>query len=142
MTIATAFVLQNSRQNILTDTATVPTATPGIVEKSEFTADFEIYTNGTKRIFTDAKYHAQSEEVFLTASSSSTVYVKKYGVTWSDFFNALPFSITKECLITGTKQTFCSTQNKKLKFFINDIENPDALDVQISEGDFLKIVFE
>jgi hypothetical protein len=37
----------------------------------------------------------------------ATVHVRKAGVIWSDFFKTLPMELTKDCLITGTKQTFC-----------------------------------
>lgn len=110
-------------------------------ETVDFTANFEIYTNGTKRIFTQVMYHNQSADVYITSSDPSTVYIKKRDITWGDFFKTLPFSITKDCLITGTKQTFCATTTKKLRFYLNEVESPDALDLEINEGDFLKIVY-
>lgn len=127
----------------ITTLSTENAQTP-ITEQSKpinFTANFEIYTNGTKRIFTDPKYHNQSPDVYLTSEDPSIIHVKKPGITWNHFFKTLPFSITKDCLITGTKQTFCTTEIQKLKFFINQTETPNALDLEIKEGDLLKIVY-
>lgn len=128
----------------LTEKSVIPERSPTLLpdEKTvDFTASFEIYTNGTKRIFTQAMYHNQSADVYITSVNPSTIYVKKRGITWDDFFKTLPFSVTSDCLITGTKQTFCSTNTQKLLFYINEIETADALDRQIKEGDLLKIVY-
>jgi hypothetical protein len=114
---------------------------PSSAEPVDFTASFEIYTNGTKRIFTAAMYHNQSEDVFIQNSDPSVIYVKKAGVTWADFFATLPFSLTKECLITGTQQTFCNTDTQKLRFFVNDTEVPDALILEIHPNDILRVTY-
>lgn len=105
------------------------------------TAKFEIYTDGTKRIFTNTKYHRQSSDVYIESTDPSIVHINLPGVTWDDFFKTLPFSITKECLITGTKQTFCSDESQTLRFFLNEVETPDALDMPIQENDFLKVTY-
>ena len=52
----------------------------------DFTASFEIYTNGTKRVFTQAMYHNQSNDVFIENPDPSLVHVKKASVTWAGFF--------------------------------------------------------
>lgn len=111
-------------------------------ERVNLTASFEVYTPGVKRIFTDPKYHNQSEDVYITAEDPGTIYVKKRGITWDDFFKTLPMKLTKECLTTGTGQQFCNGQGGSLKFFTNDQENPNALDEEIKEGDQLTVRFE
>lgn len=106
-----------------------------------FTAHFEIVTNGTKRIFTQAMYHNQSSNVYIENPDPSTVRVQASGITWDDFFKTLPFSLTADCLITGTKQTFCSNDTHKLRFLINGTETPDALGQEIKSNDFLKVEY-
>ena len=127
----------NQNQNIQ-NIPVISTKTP---KPRDFTASFEIYTNGTKRTFTAVMYHNKSPDVFIQNPDPSIIYVKKAGVTWADFFQTLPFSLNKTCLVTGTKQTFCSTQNEKLRFFLNDIEMPDALDLQINPDDNLRVTY-
>jgi hypothetical protein len=108
----------------------------------DFTASFEIYTLGTKRIFTSDRYHNLSSEVYLTSQDPSVVIVKKSGIKWSDFFATLPMKLTKECLTTGTGQVFCTDSDKTLKFSINGVSNPDSLDELISNGDKLIVTYD
>lgn len=107
-----------------------------------FTARFKIQTNGTTRIFTDKKYHNLSTDVYITANDPQTIYINKDGIKWSDFFKTLPMSLTKECLITGTKQTFCSDDKGRLFFTINNILDPDVLDKQIQNDDLLIVTYK
>lgn len=109
---------------------------------TDFTARFEIFTNSTRRVFTETKYHNQSADVYIEKIDPHLIYIKKSNTTWNDFFSTLPFSITKDCLVTGTKQTFCSTETKKLYFYLNDQEAPDALDRPISPNDSLIIEYD
>ena len=106
-----------------------------------FTARFEIYTNGTKRIFTDPRYHNKSADVYLEGSDSSLIHVTKTSVTWADFFATLPMSLKKDCLVTGTKQTFCTNETSVLKFFINGVETPDASEKEIQPNDELRVEY-
>lgn len=137
--------------DVPSDTASVSTSSsPTSIEiitspsplPSNFTARFEIFTNGTKRIFTDAMYHNQSTDVYIEKSDPHRIIVKNSGTTWSDFFSTLPFSISKECLVTGTKQTFCTSETMKLFFYLNDEETPDALDKEIAPDDVLRVEYK
>ncbi|MBP6979867.1 hypothetical protein KBB41_02380 [Candidatus Curtissbacteria bacterium] len=106
------------------------------------TANFEIEADGIKRNFSRGMYMNLSKDVYIESpESSNVVRVKKEGITWSDFFKTLPMSLAKDCLITGTKQEFCTNETKKLKFFVNDVENPDALDEVIKQDDRLRVVY-
>jgi hypothetical protein len=122
------------------DSEGIPVSTE-VPETDDFTATFEIITNGTRRIFTSAMYQNQSTDVFIQNPDPSIVYVKKAGITWADFFETLPFSVNKTCLVTGTKQTFCSNEDKQLRFYINGLEEPNALDLKIQPGDALRITY-
>jgi hypothetical protein len=104
-------------------------------------ASFAIFTNGTFRIFTAAMYHNLSEDVYIEGTNPNIVYVKKDGITWDDFFKTLPFSLSPDCLTTGTGQTFCTNSTKKLKFYINRILDPNALGKKINNGDQLLISY-
>lgn len=108
----------------------------------EYTARFEIVTLGTKRIFTAAMYHNQDERVFITAADPGVIYVKAQGIIWGDFFETLPFSLTNDCLVTGTKQTFCTGEKGTLRFYLNEVETPQALDLLIKPNDYLQVSFE
>lgn len=125
------------QQEASTPSASSPT--PGPVD---FTASFEIVTLGTTRTFTAERYHNLSSEVYITSDDPNTVHVKADGVTWADFFQTLPMKLTKKCLTTGTGQVFCTNETDELKFFINDTEDPQALNKKINSGDKLLVIYE
>ena len=100
-----------------------------------FTARFEIFTKGTRRIFTDSKYHNLSSRVYIQNPDPGVVYVKNAGVTWDEFSKTLPMLLNKDCLVTGTGQTFCSNESEKLRFILNNLDTPEALDLKIKPND-------
>src|SRR3990167_4261038 len=112
-----------------------------ILETIDYKASFAIFTNGVFRVFTAAMYHNLSSDAFIQADNPNIVHVKKNGITWDDFFKTLPFKLTKDCLTTGTGQTFCTGQAGKLKFYLNGLEDKDALDKIINQGDKLLVSF-
>lgn len=114
------------------------TTTPVAVD---YQAGFAIFTNNTFRVFTAAMYHNRSKDVFIQADSPNVVHVKKAGITWNDFFQTLPMQLTKECLTTGTKQTFCTGGNGTLQFYRNGRYDNDALDKKIHHSDQLLVSF-
>ena len=109
---------------------------------NDFTATFGITTNGTVRTFTNPDYHNLSSDVYIEATNPNIVNIKRDGATWNDFFESLPFSLSKDCLTTGTGQTFCTNENGALKFFINNVEDPNALDKEIKPDDKLEVIYE
>jgi len=125
-------------------TKTTPSESPIVAITSsrvDYSAGFAIFTNGTFRIFTAVMYHNLSKDVYIQADNPNIVYVKKRGITWNDFFKTLPFKLTKDCLTTGTKQTFCTNINERLKFYVNGKEDANALDNQIETGDQLLVTY-
>lgn len=104
-------------------------------------ASFAIFTNRTFRVFSAAMYHNLSEDVFIQADNPNIVHVKKDRVTWSDFFKTLPFALSKDCLTTGTKETFCTGTNGSLRFYLNGSLDQNVLDREINVGDQLLVTF-
>ena len=137
--LAAIFFLRPKTSTLPNDQTSTPTVTP---KPTDITASFEIVTLGTKRIFTSTMYHNLSTDVYISAADPNQVHVKKEGTTWTDFFATLPMKLSKDCLTTGTGQTFCSNDSQRLKFFINDKEDPSALDKEINEGDKLLVTYE
>ncbi len=119
----------------------IPSLAPVAEEKVNIMASFTIITGNITRSFKAEKYHNQSPEVYVEAADPTTVFVKKRGITWDDFFKTLPMKLTKTCLITGDGETLCDVKDGTLKFFINDVEDKDLLDREIKEGDKVLIKF-
>jgi hypothetical protein len=143
ITALTAFFIVSKDKSTIQPITTSPIHTPfSEAVQTVITANFEISTNGTKRIFTDPRYHNLSDIVYIDPKSPNQVVVKTEGITWNDFFATLPMSLNKDCLVTGTKQTYCTGSDGQLKFYTNDISNPNALDLPILDGNSLRVIFD
>lgn len=118
-----------------------PAVTRGQQAPISYKAGFAIFTHRTFRVFTAAMYHNQSSDVYIAADNPNIVNIKKSGTTWNDFFKTLPFKLTKECLTTGTKETFCTNKKATLQFYLNGKQDENALDKQISAGDQLLVSY-
>ncbi|MBI4097241.1 MAG: hypothetical protein HY428_02380 [Candidatus Levybacteria bacterium] len=143
--VAGFFIFPNSKKN--TDSTADETSlkqsnkfssVPQTVNKQ---ASFAIFTNGIFRIFTASMYHNLSDDVYIEASNSNIVKVKKAKITWDDFFKTLPFTLAKDCLTTGTRETFCTGSKGALKFYLNGEKNENALNQEIKDGDKLLVTF-
>ncbi len=140
------FIFSNSNKNpnnvpqkeIVQERSNHFSPVPDVVNKQ---ASFAIFTKGTFRVFTATMYHNLSEDVYIQQDNPNIILIKKSGVTWNDFFKTLPFSLTKNCLTTGTKETFCTNQNDALKFYLNGVKDDDLLETEIQDGDKALITY-
>jgi len=131
----------NQTQPAKISVSQTPSPTMDAPKNVDYEARFAIYTNGLKRVFTNSMYHNLSKDIYIEASDPSIVHVKKDGVTWMDFFLTLPFKLDKNCLTTGTKETFCSTPNATLKFYLNGVRSDKLLLEKIKDGDLALISY-
>lgn len=111
-------------------------------QPADFTAHFEIYTNGLKRSFSSVMYQNLDPDVFISNEDPNMVNVKEHGITWKKFFRTLPFELTDECLTTGDGETYCTGAQGTLTFELNDTDTPDALELTIQPEDELIIRFK
>ena len=109
-----------------------------------FTASFSITTLGTRRVFTDPKYHYRSRDVFLSPPDPEVVHVTKPSITWQEFFATLPAPMKLElnCLTTGAGQRFCTGPQGQLRLRLDGIEHPSALSQPIAPDSKLEITFD
>lgn len=107
----------------------------------DYHASFLVFTDGIRRVFTAPMYHNLSEDVYIEAANSAVVHVTKRGITWRDFFATLPFSLTKECLVTGDGERLCNSSGKQLKFYLNGELAPDLLEKVINPQDLAVIIY-
>lgn len=106
-----------------------------------YQAVFLIFTHGVQRDFSAAMYLNQSSDVYIEATNPSIIHVKQSGVTWNEFFQTLPFELTRDCLTTGTGQQFCTGNEGTLTFFLNGNNTPEVLQQIIQPADRLLISF-
>jgi len=110
-------------------------------ESVDYRASFAIFTNGLNRRFTATMYHNLSDDAFITSDNPNIVLVKKPGITWGEFFDTLPFILKKDCLTTGTDQTFCTNETGVLQFYLNGERVNDLLSREIKDGDRALITY-
>lgn len=117
--------------------------TDSSVNKAEVNkkAGFTIFTNNTLRVFSAKMYHNLNKDVFIESTNPNIINIKKEGITWDDFFITLPFKLNRECLTTGTGETFCNEKSGTLKFYLNGRLQPDSLSQLINQGDKLLVSF-
>lgn len=118
-----------------------PAASDKLDKDTEKSASFAIYTNNIFRVFTAPMYHQQSEDVYIEAENPNKIIVVESDVTWNDFFKTLPFSLTSDCLRTGTGETFCTNDTNTLKFYLNGERNDDVLTQKINHNDSLVVSY-
>ena len=129
-------------QVTITELEKITTSSTETVDNAvDYSASFEIYTNGTKRVFSDPRYHNLSDTVFINSEDPNLVRIKRKDVVWSEFFNSLPMELSKDCLVTGTGQEFCTNDTHQLTFTINGTPSPNALDRVINDNDTLVIIY-
>jgi hypothetical protein len=135
------FFINQTAEPAVISVSQTPSPTLAVPKNVDYEAKFAIYVNGTKRIFTNSMYHNLSKDVYIEASDPSIVYVKKDGKTWMDFFMTLPMKLDKDCITTGTKETFCMTKNATLKFYLNGVKINNLLFEKIKDGDLALISY-
>lgn len=118
-------------------------STSSEVENKEvfINAKFSIYTLGTKRDFSNPMYQNLSEKAYIATGKGDQI-IALNSTTWKEFFDTLPFSLDTQCLVTGTKQRFCTNTTQGLNFYLNGAIDPEALSRSINEGDELEVRFE
>ena len=118
-----------------------PKPSPTLEAIKPYQATFLIFTHNLQRNFNSSMYHYQSEDVYLEPGNTSQIHLTKSGITWADFFQTLPFSVTADCLTTGSGEKFCSQDNQVLSFYLNEELRQDVLDITIEPDDQLLISF-
>lgn len=138
--IAVIWFTRSAQPKLLPPSSPAPTASTKD-QKVDYQAGFAIFTNRVFRVFNAAMYHNLSKDVFIESKNPNIIQVKKVGITWNDFFKTLPFKLTKDCLTTGTKETFCTTDKAQLKFYLNGVKTENLLDLEIKDGDRALVTF-
>lgn len=145
ITIAILLFLYPKNSVVKDMTATSPTSQPKDQsppsQNTDIQANFTIVTGSITRSFKAEKYHKLSPDVYIENPDPGIVHVKKMGIKWSDFFQTLPMKLTNDCLTTGDGETYCDGKDGNLKFYLNDVETLNLLDMEIKEGARVLIKF-
>ena len=91
----------------------------------DFIASFEILENGKRRDFNDPKYFNLKDYAYISPLDPQFIHIKKSGVTWRELFAILQIEF-----------------DDKTKLILNNLEEPNALDIEIVPGAKLLIKYD
>lgn len=88
-------------------------------------ANIRVLVDGVAVDFTQPKYQSKegaelNEFIHFHDGIGNVFHIHKRGMTLKDLFGSLGMTLTKDCLVTDTKQSYCSTAGKTLKLYVNN----------------------
>jgi len=94
-------------------------------EKYHIHANLKVITDGTAIDFSLPKYQSKegkelNEFIHFHDGKGDMFHVHKKGMLLKDLFTSLGMTLSKDCLVTDTKQSFCTQGEKKLKVYVNN----------------------
>lgn len=115
-------------------------------EKVHEHADFAVYLNGKKFDFTQAKYQSSKTnpldpEAHLHDSNGTVTHKHRKGVTLGYFFKSIGMDFTNECFTLDSKESFCNSGDKKLKFYVNGQPNGEFGKYEFTDLDRILITY-
>ncbi len=104
-----------------------PKATDDYLEEQEkafhIHADFRVYIDDKAIDFSVPMYQLKDKSVHVEDGVGELIHVHKEGVTIGYFFETLGIEFNKTCITIPIEGQYCNADNKKLGFYVNDIEN-------------------
>lgn len=92
-------------------------------------ANIRVLVDGAPVDFSLPKYQSRvgeelNEFIHFHDGIGNVFHVHKKGMTLKDLFSSLGMTLTKDCLVTDTKQSYCSGSGKTLKLYVNNKVSP------------------
>lgn len=104
-------------------------------------ANFTVDINDKEIDFSVLMYQLKAEHVHLEYGIGNRIHVHKKGVTIGSFLETLGVILNKTCISIPIEGLYCNTENKKLVFYINGIENNGLENYEIKEDDKILISY-
>ncbi len=104
-------------------------------------ADFKVYIDDNQIDFSQLMYQLRSKSVHVEDGIGDVVHVHKEGITIGDFFKTLDIKFNNTCIIIPMEDPHCNTDNMKLSFYVNGIENDEFESYEIKELDKILISY-
>ena len=107
----------------------------GSVGSTHQHATFKVYLDGNEMNLLSPKYMVKSQHVHIEGGDTDTIHKHATGVTLGYFFNTLNMKFDKDCFVSDDKISYCNNGDKKLKFYVNSVQNEEFGDHEIKEGE-------
>ena len=80
-------------------------------------------------------YHNQSEDVFIENANPNLIFTRVLEQPGMTSLKHCRFHLQNSCFVPVTKQEFCNSELKQIKFILNGKISPDALDLKIEKNE-------
>ncbi len=104
-------------------------------------SDFKVYINDKTIDFSVPMYQLQAKEIHLEHGIGEEIHVHKGGITMGHFFETLGIEFSKTCIIIPVDGSFCNTEDKKLGFYVNGVENDEFENYEIKDLDKILVSY-
>src|SRR3989338_2521374 len=123
-----------------------PNSKIGILGSQHAHANFKVYVEGKPLDFADSKYYMKSSFLHLDDNpdkekASSVLHMHATGVPLWVFFKSLGMDFNSTCIAPENEEILCNDGNKKLKFFVNGIENNEFENYVFKDSDKILISY-
>lgn len=118
-------------------------ATPEHLKEHQFHihANFKVYIDDNIIDFSILIYQLRSKSVHVEDEIGDVIHVHKEGITIGDFFKTLDIKFNNTCIIIPMEDPYCNTNDKKLSFYVNNIENDEFENYEIKDLDKILISY-
>jgi hypothetical protein len=109
-------------------------------------ADFLIMVNDTRIDLTDEKYQSSVEQILhknvhLHDGEDNVVHRHAEGITFAEFLSSLGFTLTNDCLSNDGGESFCTSDEKSLALYVNEILIADVTSYIPQEEDRILVYY-
>lgn len=120
--------------------ACAPQSTIGPLGGIHTHADFKVYIDGTAVDFAKMEYMVREKYVHIEDMDGDVIHVHATGVTIGEFFRTLGMKLSHSCFVIN-KQSYCTNEEKTLKFYVNGEPNAMFGDYLTGDGDKVLISY-
>ncbi len=97
----------------------------GAVGSQHVHSDIKVYLDGKAIDFSQPRYQLKSQHVHMEGGDGDVIHVHATGVKMGYFLSTLNIKFNETCIVMDNGRNYCSSENKTLRFYVNDNANDD-----------------
>jgi len=91
--------------------------------------------------FSAPAYQIKSSWIHFEGRDGTTIHKHATGVTLGYLFETLSIGLDDQCFVFQDGRSFCTNEDYKLVFYVNDEQLPDIRELEIQEDDKILIAY-
>lgn len=112
----------------------------GVAGSQHVHADFKVYLNDKAVDFSQPRYQVRAQHVHVEGGDGDVIHVHATGVKMGYFLSTLNIKSSESCFVIDSR-SYCSSENKTLKFFVNEVPNSEWENYVLQSMDRLLISY-